>query len=102
MNLNVIVLAAGQGKRMHSDLPKVLHALAGRTLLEWVIGTARRLGAARIIVVYGHGGDAVRQAFNDQPDLRWAEQTEQLGTGHAVMQAVPHLDANTEVLVLYG
>src|SRR4051794_10153052 len=102
MDLNVIVLAAGQGKRMHSDLPKVLHTLAGRSLLGRVIDTARGLGAAKIVVVYGHGGEAVRETFKDQPDLRWAEQKEQLGTGHAVMQAVPHLDTQAEVLVLYG
>jgi bifunctional UDP-N-acetylglucosamine pyrophosphorylase/glucosamine-1-phosphate N-acetyltransferase len=102
MNLNVIVLAAGQGKRMHSDLPKVLHPLAGRSLLGRVIDTARALDAARIIVVYGHGGEAVRKALSNETDLVWVEQKEQLGTGHAVMQAVPLLDPTADVLVLYG
>ena len=65
MSLNVIVLAAGQGKRMHSDLPKVLHPLAGRSLLGRVVDTARELGASKIVVVYGHGGESVRKAFAD-------------------------------------
>lgn len=102
MSLNVIVLAAGQGKRMHSDLPKVLHLLAGRPLLGRVIDTARALDAARIIVVYGHGGESVRRAFSGEADLLWVEQEEQLGTGHAVLQALPLLDAKADVLVLYG
>jgi bifunctional UDP-N-acetylglucosamine pyrophosphorylase/glucosamine-1-phosphate N-acetyltransferase len=102
MNLNVVVLAAGQGKRMYSDLPKVLHPLAGKPLLGRVIDTARELGAARIVVVYGHGGEQVRSAFADAPDLAWAEQKDQLGTGHAVMQALPLLDRAAAVLVLYG
>ena len=102
MKLNAIVLAAGQGKRMHSSLPKVLHPIAGRPLLGRVIDTARAIDAARIVVVYGHGGDQVRKAFAGEPDLVWAEQKEQLGTGHAVMQALPHVDPEAEVLVLYG
>ncbi len=102
MNLNVIVLAAGQGKRMHSDLPKVLHALAGRSLLGRVVDAARSLAAAKIVVVYGHGGDQVQKAFAGEPGLTWAEQKDQLGTGHAVMQAMPHIDPQSEVLVLYG
>ena len=102
MSLNVIVLAAGRGKRMHSDLPKVLHPLAGRSLLGRVIDTARLLGASKIVVVYGHGGEWVRKAFALEKDIAWAEQKEQLGTGHAVMQALPHLDKDAEVLVLYG
>ena len=102
MSLNVIVLAAGRGKRMHSDLPKVLHPLAGRSLLGRVIDTARLLEASKIVVVYGHGGELVRKAFALERDIAWAEQKEQLGTGHAVMQALPHLDKDAEVLVLYG
>ena len=102
MSLNAIVLAAGQGKRMHSDLPKVLHALGGRSLLGRVIDAARELKAARIVVVYGHGGAKVREAFEEYPGLAWAEQKERLGTGHAVMQAMPHIDPQSEVLVLYG
>ena len=104
--MNVVILAAGKGKRMHSDLPKVLHPLAGKALLAYVIDTARQLGAARICVVYGHGGEQVRESL-DAPDLSWARQEPQLGTGHAVLQAMPHLavsPAPTEssTLVLYG
>ncbi|MBI5108601.1 MAG: bifunctional UDP-N-acetylglucosamine diphosphorylase/glucosamine-1-phosphate N-acetyltransferase GlmU [Rhodocyclales bacterium] len=100
--MNVVILAAGKGKRMHSDLPKVLHPLAGKALLAHVIDTARQLGAARICVVYGHGGEQVREAL-DAPDLSWAKQEPQLGTGHAVMQALPHLAVSSApTLVLYG
>ena len=102
MKLNVVVLAAGQGKRMHSDLPKVLHGLGGRAILGRVIDTARALGPAKIIVVYGHGGDLVRKAFAQEGGLRWVEQKEQLGTAHAVSQALPQVDADAEVLILYG
>ncbi len=102
MSLNVVVLAAGQGKRMHSDLPKVLHRLAGRSLLGRVIDTARALSAEKIVIVHGHGGEQVRQAFAADTDLFWAGQTAQLGTGHAVMQALPLLDPGADVLVLYG
>ena len=80
MSLNVVILAAGLGKRMHSQLPKVLHALAGRPLLAHVIDTARALDAARIVVVYGHGGEQVREAVSG-PDLAFARQEPQLGTG---------------------
>jgi len=86
---------------MHSDLPKVLHPLAGKALLGHVIDTARKLGAARICVVYGHGGERVREAL-DAPDLNWARQEPQLGTGHAVLQAMPATVASAPTLVLYG
>ena len=91
---------------MHSDLPKVLHPLAGKPLLGHVLDTARAIGAKKICVVYGHGGEQVRAAL-DAPDLTWALQDPQLGTGHAVMQALPHLavavsPAPTFTLVLYG
>jgi bifunctional UDP-N-acetylglucosamine pyrophosphorylase/glucosamine-1-phosphate N-acetyltransferase len=99
--LQVVVLAAGQGKRMRSDLPKVVHPLAGRPLLSHVIDTARSLEPRRLCVVIGHGAEAVRERFAGQR-LEWAEQREQLGTGHAVMQALPHLDPDGTVLVLYG
>jgi bifunctional UDP-N-acetylglucosamine pyrophosphorylase/glucosamine-1-phosphate N-acetyltransferase len=101
MSLHVIVLAAGQGKRMHSSLPKVLHPLAGRPLLAHVLDTARTLGPQSIVVVHGHGGDAVRSAFPGN-DLRWVEQAQQLGTGHAVAQALPSVPADAQVLVLNG
>ncbi|MCW6027928.1 bifunctional UDP-N-acetylglucosamine diphosphorylase/glucosamine-1-phosphate N-acetyltransferase GlmU [Stenotrophomonas sp. SRS1] len=100
--LHVIILAAGAGKRMKSALPKVLQPIAGRPMLAHVIETARQLQPEAIHVVYGHGGEAVRQAFADQPDLRWAEQSQQLGTGHAVLQAMPEVPDAATVLVLYG
>jgi bifunctional UDP-N-acetylglucosamine pyrophosphorylase/glucosamine-1-phosphate N-acetyltransferase len=99
--MNVVILAAGQGKRMHSDTPKVLHALAGRPLLAHVIGTAGALGPKGICVVYGHGGEAVPAALRDAP-ASWVKQEPQLGTGHALMQALPHLDDSVPTLVLYG
>jgi len=102
MALSVIILAAGQGKRMHSALPKVMHRLAGRPLLEHVYRTARALGAgARIYIVYGHGGEQVRGALGHL-QAEWVEQAEQLGTGHAVAQALPRVDDADTVLVLYG
>ena len=100
--LHVIILAAGAGKRMKSDLPKVMQPIAGRPMLAHVIDTARQLRPDAIHVVYGHGGEAVRAAFADQPDLQWAEQTQQLGTGHAVQQAMPQVPDAATVLVLYG
>jgi bifunctional UDP-N-acetylglucosamine pyrophosphorylase/glucosamine-1-phosphate N-acetyltransferase len=99
--LNVIILAAGQGKRMRSDLPKVLHPLAGKPLLGHVLDTAREIGAKRICVVYGHGGDQVRNAL-DAPDIVWALQEPQLGTGHAVLQAMSSTVPSAPTLVLYG
>jgi bifunctional UDP-N-acetylglucosamine pyrophosphorylase/glucosamine-1-phosphate N-acetyltransferase len=105
--LHVIILAAGEGKRMRSRLPKVLVPLAGRPMLAHVIDTARTLLPAgaptepSIHVVYGHGGDMVRAAFPDA-DLRWAHQSAQLGTGHAVLQALPAVPEDARVLVLYG
>jgi bifunctional UDP-N-acetylglucosamine pyrophosphorylase/glucosamine-1-phosphate N-acetyltransferase len=100
-SLNIAILAAGHGKRMRSNVPKVLHPLGGRPLLAHVIATARKLAADRICVVYGHGGDAVRQRFPD-PDLRWALQDPPQGTGHALAQALPQLTAEGVTLVLFG
>jgi bifunctional UDP-N-acetylglucosamine pyrophosphorylase/glucosamine-1-phosphate N-acetyltransferase len=99
--VNVVILAAGQGKRMRSDLPKVLHPIAGKPMLGHVLDTARQLGAARICAVYGHGGERVREALAAD-DLAWARQEPQLGTGHAVLQALPSIDATAATLVLYG
>jgi bifunctional UDP-N-acetylglucosamine pyrophosphorylase / glucosamine-1-phosphate N-acetyltransferase len=100
-SMNIVVLAAGMGKRMRSDLPKVLHRLAGRSLLAHVVATSRTLSPGRIVVIHGHGGEQVRAAL-DAPDLAWAKQEPQLGTGHAVMQALPHLDDAVPTLILYG
>ncbi len=99
--MNVVILAAGMGKRMQSDLPKVLHALAGKPLLSHVIDTARSLSPSTCCVIYGHGGDAV-PARLAADDLRFVLQQPQLGTGHAVMQAVPMLNDAAPTLVLYG
>ena len=96
-----VVLAAGQGKRMRSELPKVLHEAAGRPLLAHVLDAARAAGCARIVVVIGHGAERVRAAFPDA-DLEWAVQAEQLGTGHALAQAAPFLGAPALALVLSG
>jgi len=100
--LHVVILAAGEGKRMKSSLPKVLQRIAGRPMLWHVIAAARALQPAGIHVVYGHGGEQVRAAFSDQPDLHWSEQHERLGTGHAVRQAMPDVPDEAQVLVLYG
>ena len=101
MALHVLILAAGQGKRMKSAHPKVLQPLAGRPLLAHVLGRALGLGAHATHVIYGHGGDAVPAAFPDA-DVRWVLQAEQLGTGHAVAQAMPGIPDDATVLVLYG
>jgi bifunctional UDP-N-acetylglucosamine pyrophosphorylase/glucosamine-1-phosphate N-acetyltransferase len=101
MKLGVVILAAGQGTRMRSSLPKVLHTLAGRPLLQHVISTAKALNPHRIAVVYGHGGEQVPAAFPED-GLTRTEQAEQLGTGHAVEQALPALKEVDRVLVLYG
>jgi bifunctional UDP-N-acetylglucosamine pyrophosphorylase/glucosamine-1-phosphate N-acetyltransferase len=101
--VNVVILAAGQGKRMRSDLPKVLHPLAGRPLLAHVLDTARALAPERTCVVYGHGGEQVRTVLGDRGDaIVWVRQEPQLGTGHALMQALPQLATSPQTLVLYG
>ena len=99
--LQVVILAAGQGKRMHSNLPKVLHPVAGKPLVRHVIDTARSLAPAKLVVVFGHGGEAVRSTV-DGDDISWALQEPQLGTGHAVAQALPALAGEGRTLVLYG
>jgi bifunctional UDP-N-acetylglucosamine pyrophosphorylase/glucosamine-1-phosphate N-acetyltransferase len=99
--MNVVILAAGQGKRMCSDVPKVLHPIAGKPLLAHVIETARALQPERICVVFGHGGERVRAVIPD-PEIRWARQEPQLGTGHALAQALPLLNVGVPTLVLYG
>ncbi|MCA8336633.1 bifunctional UDP-N-acetylglucosamine diphosphorylase/glucosamine-1-phosphate N-acetyltransferase GlmU [Burkholderia multivorans] len=99
--MNIVILAAGTGKRMRSALPKVLHPVAGRPLLSHVIATARTLQPSRLVVVVGHGAEQVRAAVA-APDIQFAVQAEQLGTGHAVRQALPLLDPAQPTLVLYG
>jgi bifunctional UDP-N-acetylglucosamine pyrophosphorylase/glucosamine-1-phosphate N-acetyltransferase len=101
MPLSVVILGAGQGKRMNSELPKVLQPLAGVPLLAHVVSTARSFGPAAIHVVHGHGAEAVRAAIGGS-DIRWALQVEQKGTGHALAQAMPAVPDGHDVLVLYG
>ncbi|WP_420537639.1 bifunctional UDP-N-acetylglucosamine diphosphorylase/glucosamine-1-phosphate N-acetyltransferase GlmU [Ferrovum myxofaciens] len=99
--LYVVVLAAGQGKRMNSALPKVLQPLAAKPLLAHVLQAAQVLDPEKVIIVYGHGGETVRACFKER-DLTWVHQAEQKGTGHALAQVLPHLPAQGIVLVLYG
>jgi bifunctional UDP-N-acetylglucosamine pyrophosphorylase/glucosamine-1-phosphate N-acetyltransferase len=99
--LAVVILAAGRGTRMHSDVPKVLQPLAGRPLLRHVLDAAQSVSPDALHVVYGHGGDLVRAAFAAEP-ITWSAQSEQLGTGHAVMQALPQVPDDHLVLILYG
>ena len=101
MGLNVVILAAGQGTRMRSAQAKVLHKIAGKPLLSHVIDVARELSPKKIMVVYGHDGDAVRSSL-DSEDLEWVIQEQQLGTGHAVKQALPGVEPGADILVLYG
>lgn len=101
MKLGVVILAAGMGKRMHSAIPKVLHPLAGRPLLGHVLDTAQRLGSAKTVVVYGHGGEQVTSALAHR-ECTWVEQTQRLGTGHALQQAMPSVQDLDRICVLYG
>jgi bifunctional UDP-N-acetylglucosamine pyrophosphorylase / glucosamine-1-phosphate N-acetyltransferase len=99
--MNIVILAAGMGKRMQSALPKVLHPLAGKPLLSHVIDTARALSPTKLCIIYGHGGEAVPQSLTSS-DINFAKQEPQLGTGHAVMQAIPYLQDDVPTLILYG
>lgn len=99
--LNIVILAAGKGTRMHSNLPKVLHEIGGKPILSHVIDCAKALKPEKIIVVYGYGGEVVREAFA-QENITWVNQAEQLGTGHAVQQAAPYLDKDSQTLILLG
>ena len=99
--LNIVILAAGKGTRMHSNKPKVLHEIGGTAILAHVIDCAKALKPQKIIVVYGYGGEMVREAFAFE-DIIWVNQAEQHGTGHAVQQAVPHLDNDANTLILLG
>lgn len=101
MSLHVVILAAGQGSRMKSDLPKVVHRLAGKPMLQHVIDTASQLDAEKIHIVVGHGAEVVKETIVNQ-DVNWCLQAEQLGTGHAVAQATDAIPAGAQVLILYG
>lgn len=99
MNLQIIILAAGQGKRMYSNTPKVLHQLAGKPMLTRVVETAQQLNPDAIHVIYGHGGEQLKNSLPDLP-VHWVHQSEQLGTGHAVLQALPFMPPQAQILVL--
>ncbi|MHA7003169.1 bifunctional UDP-N-acetylglucosamine diphosphorylase/glucosamine-1-phosphate N-acetyltransferase GlmU [Aeromonas schubertii] len=101
MSLNVVILAAGKGTRMRSPLPKVLHPVAGKAMVSHVIDTARQVGAGKVHLVYGHGGELLKERIQAD-DLNWVLQAQQLGTGHAVAQAIPFWSDEDDVLVLYG
>lgn len=101
VKLNIVILAAGKGTRMHSNQPKVLHKVGGKPILTHVIECAESLNPEKIVVVYGYGGDKVQDTFAEK-NIIWAEQKEQLGTGHAVQQAIPHLDEGANTLILLG
>src|SRR3990167_8520710 len=101
MKLSIIILAAGNGKRMYSDLPKVLHPLAGKSLLERVVTTANQLNPQAIYVIYSDNLSAYLPRLNHWP-VQWVKQDQQLGTGHAVLQALPQIADDHQVLVLYG
>ncbi|MEH3452220.1 bifunctional UDP-N-acetylglucosamine diphosphorylase/glucosamine-1-phosphate N-acetyltransferase GlmU [Phytobacter diazotrophicus] len=99
--MSVVILAAGKGTRMYSDLPKVLHTLAGKAMVQHVIDVANNLGADHVHLVYGHGGDLLKQTLPDEK-LNWVLQAEQLGTGHAMQQAAPFFADDEDILMLYG
>lgn len=99
--LNIVILAAGKGTRMYSNTPKVLHEVGGKPILGHVIECAKVLNPSKIIVVYGYGGGTVREAFATE-NITWVNQAEQLGTGHAVLQALPYLDADAQSLIMLG
>ncbi|WP_036301336.1 bifunctional UDP-N-acetylglucosamine diphosphorylase/glucosamine-1-phosphate N-acetyltransferase GlmU [Methylotenera sp. L2L1] len=99
--LNIVILAAGKGTRMHSDLPKVLHAVGAKPILAHVINCAKALQPNKIIVVYGFGGERVKEAFSTE-EITWVNQAEQNGTGHAVQQALPYLESDADTLILLG
>lgn len=101
MTLSVVVLAAGKGTRMRSALPKVLHPIAHKPMVQHVIDTAQQLQPSAVHIIYGHGGDVLQQSLKGQA-VNFVEQAEQLGTGHAVQQVIPHLGSNEKVLILYG
>ncbi|MBJ7222275.1 MULTISPECIES: bifunctional UDP-N-acetylglucosamine diphosphorylase/glucosamine-1-phosphate N-acetyltransferase GlmU [unclassified Brenneria] len=99
--MSVVILAAGKGTRMYSDLPKVLHPLAGKPMVQHVIDAAMTIGAQHVHLVYGHGGDLLKRELSD-PALNWVLQAEQLGTGHAMQQAAPFFADDEDILMLYG
>jgi bifunctional UDP-N-acetylglucosamine pyrophosphorylase/glucosamine-1-phosphate N-acetyltransferase len=102
MSLAVVILAAGQGTRMHSDLPKVLHSIGGKPLLGHLIETVSQINSEQLVIVHGYQGEILKAAFSENTAITWVEQREQRGTGHAVLQTLPFLNAVENVLILYG
>jgi len=101
-SLAIVILAAGQGKRMKSALPKVLHPIGGIPMLQRVVNVAEALSPDKVAIVYGHGGETVRAAVSSNTGLVWVKQEPQLGTGHAVLQAMPYVSQTQTTLILYG
>ncbi|EKO3597158.1 bifunctional UDP-N-acetylglucosamine diphosphorylase/glucosamine-1-phosphate N-acetyltransferase GlmU [Vibrio metschnikovii] len=101
MNVSAVILAAGKGSRMVSSLPKVLHQVGGKSMVEHVIATCQAIQAQRIHLIYGHGGEQLQAALHEQP-LNWVEQAQQLGTGHAVQQVAPFIADDEKIVILYG
>ena len=101
MTLSVVILAAGKGTRMKSQLPKVLHPIANKPMVQHIIDTVKALGAQNIHIIYGHGGDQLKDVLGHN-QLSWCIQSKQLGTGHAVQQAAPHIEDDEDVLILVG
>ncbi|HDL2995635.1 TPA: NTP transferase domain-containing protein, partial [Mannheimia haemolytica] len=99
--LSVVILAAGKGTRMYSDLPKVLHPVAGKPMVKHVIDTAKQLDAQQIHLIYGHGADLLKAHLSEEP-VNWVFQAEQLGTGHAMQQAAPFFADDENIVMLYG
>src|SRR5574343_733925 len=101
MSIKTIILAAGQGTRMRSARPKVLHEVANKAMLQHVYETSKTLSNNQVFIIYGHGGETVKQSLS-YLDATWIEQKQQLGTGHAVQQAIHHIEDGDTVLILYG
>lgn len=100
-SLSTVILAAGKGTRMKSNLPKVLHKIGAKSMVKHVIDASYALDAEKVILIYGHGGDQLKASVNED-SLIWVAQTQQLGTGHAVQQIIPHISDDEQVLILYG
>ncbi|MEH6453909.1 MAG: NTP transferase domain-containing protein, partial [Psychromonas sp.] len=101
MSLSVVILAAGKGTRMRSALPKVLHKIADKPMVQHVIDTVKGVGSENIHLIFGHGGELLQEHISE-PNLNWIEQSEQLGTGHAMQIAQPHFVNNEKILMVYG
>nr|WP_241973777.1 bifunctional UDP-N-acetylglucosamine diphosphorylase/glucosamine-1-phosphate N-acetyltransferase GlmU [Candidatus Pantoea edessiphila] len=99
--MNIVILAAGKGNRMCSDIPKVLHSIAGKPIIKYIVDTAKNINKHKIYIIYGFKGDLIKKKLNDN-SIHWILQKEQLGTGHAIQQLLPYLNNNENLLILYG